>query len=221
VPLPVDENIASELTWVSPENRHSFSPEKSLEIEPENTRMPGSENRSFEPVGPIDRTIEVKQEWVRYLRSADPIPRPLLLLKSDDKNIGAAGLKLLLMVVQLHHMLQSVNSAKISKKDQENVPGFAKDLTKGDRRSIHLPKREIWSFGTFSHPYSTFRLVVQNFHNDCLLNSHSSPTTRPPVSVRCMRNTPIGPTGTEIAGPMAPTFRSEASAIVRSSASFA
>ncbi len=137
--------------------------------------MPGSKNRPFEPVGPIDRAIEVKQEWVSYLRSADPIPRPLLLLKSNYKNIGAAGLKLLLMVVQLHHMLQSVNSAKISEKDQENVPAFAKDLTERDRRSIHLPKREIWSFDTFPHPHSSFRLADQNFYTGFRLHSHHTP----------------------------------------------
>lgn len=119
--------------------------------------MPGPKDRPFDSVGPIDRTIEVKQEWVSYLRSADPIPRPLLLLKSDDKNIGVAGLKLLLMVVQLHHMLQSVNSAKITKKDQENVPAFAKDLDKGDRWSIHLLECEIWGLDTFSHLFSSYR----------------------------------------------------------------
>ncbi len=67
--------------------------------------MPGPKYRSLDSVGSIHDAIEINQEGERHLRSADPVPRPFLLLESNDKNADPSGLKLISGVVHLHHML--------------------------------------------------------------------------------------------------------------------
>jgi hypothetical protein len=133
--------------------------------------MPGAQDRPFDSEGTIDRAIKVNKEWEIHARTAHPILRTLLAFKSNDDNMCVSILKLLAEAVHLHHMFESVQSAKIAKEDQENVSAPLKNLTQPDRRPIDLVQREIWSLDACAHRASLFTIQLAHHLLSLILNS--------------------------------------------------
>lgn len=126
-PLRPDDDIAPHLVGIGGDLRERSAACNSLEVKPEVARMPGAIDGSLQTVSLVDGSIEVQQKWKADPDSLPPGAGALGGLKTDQEYDGIQLFKTVLVLVQLHHMFLSVQSAEIAQEDQKNIVPLAEE----------------------------------------------------------------------------------------------
>ena len=118
-----------------------------LDVHPHHARMPRAQARSFELIGFINDTVTVKQNVKVTADFLHPLLDGGKGSEGDDEDTGVESFKFFLVRAQLCGMFAAGNSAKVTKKNEQNVIAVFQNFVKCDLFTVNGREGEVGSNG--------------------------------------------------------------------------
>lgn len=124
----VDDEICAHLIGILSDVGDLPALEKSFHVGPKITRAPGAPEGTLDLIVLVDLAFRVEQKWESYPGLVAPAARPALFLEADDHNLGLSVFEFVFVLMQLHHMVSSMNSTEMAQEYEHSVTVLPEDF---------------------------------------------------------------------------------------------